>query len=276
MAKVGAYVWKIIVAVFIFTFLQLIIGFFSLGEAFAGIGWIAVSNLLVVLVLTWSVVNSRTYGLRLVWPIILMFFGIYTFNVHVETLFFHITVPQRELVGMMVRGLLLSLIFSPILLILMDKVKQPVAPLDIPKKHPLSVVTYLWRIIFCMIAYVIIYFIAGALVYSYVKDFYAEMAHVPAMQHILFMQLLRGLVYVLVVIPIIRIAKTERLATAIMVGLLLSVLGGTAPLLFPNPYMPPYIRLVHGIEITISNFVFGIIIGTLLGVPFQKKKVDKP
>ena len=271
MKKIVDYVWRIIVAVIILFVLHILIGNISPSEALAGFGWILFSCLLVVLVMTWIVMASNTYGLRLVWPMVLMFFGIYTFNVHVETILFQLTIPQREVVNMMLRGLLLSLIFIPVLLILMDKVKQPTALFESIRARRISVVGSIWKTIVCMIIYVIIYFIAGALVYPYIKDFYAEMAHMPAMQHIFFMQLLRGLVYILVVIPIIRIVQINRLATALMIGLLLSILGGVAPLLFPNPYMPAYIRFVHGIEIGISNFVFGFIIGSLFGMKPTKK-----
>jgi len=271
MKRIVDSVWRIVVAVIILFVLHILIGNISLNEALGGIGWILLSCLLVVMVMTWIVMASHAYGLRLVWPIVLVFFGIYVFNVHVEALFFQLTIPQKEVFGMMLRGLLLSLVFSPILLILMDKVKQPAAFFDSTRKRRISVVGSIWKTIVCMIIYVIIYFIAGALVYPYIKDFYAEMARMPALQHIFIMQLLRGSVYVLVVIPIIRIVKINKLATALMIGLLLSVLGGVAPLLFPNPYMPSPIRFVHGIEIGISNFVFGFIIGSLFGMKPVKK-----
>ncbi len=42
------------------------------------------------------------------------------------------------------------------------------------------------------------------------------------------------------------------------------VLGGIAPLLLPNPFMPSGIRLAHGFEVGISNFLFGMIVGAAL------------
>lgn len=271
MKGIADYVWRIVVAVIFLFVLHIIIGIITLSEAFAALGWILLSCLVVVLVMTWTVMASHTHGLRLVWPIVLVFFGVYTFNVHIETLFFQLTIPQGEVIRMMLRGLLLSLIFSPILLILMDKVKQPTALFDTTRARRISLFGTIWKTIVCMMIYVIIYFIAGALVYPYVKDFYTGMAHMPAMQHIFLMQLLRGLVYVLVVIPIIRMVKTSKLATALLIGLLLSALGGVAPLLFPNPYMPSSVRFVHGIEIGISNFVFGFVVGLLFGMTPVKK-----
>ena len=42
-------------------------------------------------------------------------------------------------------------------------------------------------------------------------------------------------------------------------GLLLSVLGGVAPLLLPNAYLPDVVRLAHLAEVAVSNFVFGLL-----------------
>jgi hypothetical protein len=36
-----------------------------------------------------------------------------------------------------------------------------------------------------------------------------------------------------------------------------------APLLPDNPYMPADIRFYHGIEVTVSNFLFGLAVGYL-------------
>jgi hypothetical protein len=46
-------------------------------------------------------------------------------------------------------------------------------------------------------------------------------------------------------------------------GLVYGVVGGIAPLLPDNPYMPADIRFYHGIETSVSNFLFGLIVGYL-------------
>ena len=42
------------------------------------------------------------------------------------------------------------------------------------------------------------------------------------------------------------------------------ILAGVAPLLLPNPYLPGHVRLAHGFEIGISNFVYGLLLGYVL------------
>ena len=51
----------------------------------------------------------------------------------------------------------------------------------------------------------------------------------------------------------------------VLIGLTFSVLGGIAPLIIPSDLMPVNIRWAHGIEVGISNFIFGMIAGRLLG-----------
>jgi hypothetical protein len=51
---------------------------------------------------------------------------------------------------------------------------------------------------------------------------------------------------------------------AILIGLIFSVLGGVAPLIPPSELMPSYVRLGHGFEVGISNFIYGIVLAVLL------------
>jgi hypothetical protein len=50
----------------------------------------------------------------------------------------------------------------------------------------------------------------------------------------------------------------------IVVGLLLAVVGGIAPLSGSSGGMPEAVRMVHAVEVGISNFLFGVVIAWLL------------
>ena len=145
----------------------------------------------------------------------------------------------------------------------LGRMQKPDFNIESKARSSISVVGYVWRFVVCDISYVILYCIAGAIILSYVQDFYDSLAHTPAVDKVLIMQVFRGLIYVIVTLPVIRMIKAKKWEPAFIIGLQLSILGGIAPLLPPNPYMPPEIRLVHGIEIGISNFIYGAIIGLL-------------
>jgi len=202
-------------------------------------------------------------GFKLASAIFLLFFGIYVFNTQIETIFFQLQIPRIDVIRIILQGLLVTLLFSPLLVLLLGKMHKSDLNVESAVQPHFSVMGYIWRFIVCDISYVFLYIIAGAIIFPYIKDFYADAAHMPEPNKILLMQFFRGLVYIVVTLPIIKMTKGRKLETALMVGLQLSILGGIAPLLPPNPYMPAHVRMIHGIEIGISNFMYGAIIGLL-------------
>lgn len=111
-------------------------------------------------------------------------------------------------------------------------------------------------------AYFVLYMVAGIIVSPYVMAFYKSRP-LPSVELLFAVQLARGILYVLAAWLWLRIIPTRGNAI-VFLGAAYSILGGIAPLLLPNPLMPPHIRLAHGFEVGISNFVFGLIVGWAL------------
>ena len=64
------------------------------------------------------------------------------------------------------------------------------------------------------------------------------------------------------------LVKTVNLSlskTALLVGFVFAIFGAIAPLLIPNEFMPANVRLAHGFETGISNFLYGIVLVYLFG-----------
>jgi hypothetical protein len=260
------YFWRVLLAVLILTILFFVFNIlFGTNGITTGLGWVLLSNLLIVIVLTYPILRCRAFGLSLARVIFLLFFGIYTLNTNIEAIFFQLTITRSEAVKIISQGFLVALLFAPILVMIMGKMQKPATEIAPYPKQRISIKRYVWGIAVCDISYVFLYLVAGAIIFPYVKDFYAQLTALPKMHEIILMQLFRGLIYIGVLLPIIRMMKGNRLETVLIAGLLLSVLGGIAPLLLPNPYMPAYIRTVHAFEIGISNFIFGAIIGNIFG-----------
>lgn len=124
-----------------------------------------------------------------------------------------------------------------------------------------------WKFVVSDFTYVFLYLAAGFIIFPYVKDFYATQ-HVPAMRTIVALQLLvRGPVFIVLCLGLVRMLGLPRLAGALAVGAVFTILSGVAPLLMPNPYFPDAVRWVHFCEVTSSNLVFGAIVGWLWGQP---------
>jgi hypothetical protein len=123
----------------------------------------------------------------------------------------------------------------------------------------------LWRFVVSDFSYITLYFIAGTIIFPYVKAFYATQ-HLPSAGTISALQLLiRGPVFIALCLLMTRMLGLSRVAGALAVGAIFTLLSGVAPLLVPNPIFPDSVRWVHFCEVTSSNFVFGAIVAWLWG-----------
>ena len=123
----------------------------------------------------------------------------------------------------------------------------------------------LGRFVFCIACYVLLYFLAGTIIFPYVRDFYATQ-HIPDFGQIIALQfLLRGPVFVLLCLLLLRMFRLPRWSGALAVGLAFTLVSGVATLIIPNPFFPDSVRWVHFGEVTSSNFVFGVVVGWVWG-----------
>jgi hypothetical protein len=128
-----------------------------------------------------------------------------------------------------------------------------------------SFVQKVWRFAFCSATYVFLYFLAGMIIFPYVRDFYATQ-HIPSFGQIVLLQFFfRGPVFVLVCLLLLRMFRLPGLLGALAVGLAFTLLSGVATLIIPNPFFPDAVRWVHFGEVTSSNFVFGCVVGWVWG-----------
>jgi hypothetical protein len=122
-----------------------------------------------------------------------------------------------------------------------------------------------WRFVLCSAAYVVLYFTAGMIIFPYVRDFYATQ-HIPPFGQLVGLQFfLRGPVFVLVCLLLMRMFRLPRVSGALAVGVAFTLLSGVAVLMIPNPFFPDAVRWVHFCEVTSSNFVFGCVVGWVWG-----------
>jgi len=236
---------------------------FLLGvpNVYENFGWGFLSSYLVVLVLTY--VNAHAHGGKLARMIVIFFilFLIGHFNILVEALIFDVT-NRAETIRELVRGLLVSMAFSPLYVLLTGEPK-PVASTEFVGR---SFTGWAWRILAGDVIYLIFYLAAGMIlttVYPAIMQFYE--GKIPPIPVILETQLfLRAFVFIGVALLVLRTIDVSIWPRAICVGLIFAILGGLAPLLAPNALMPGYVRLGHAFEVTISNFLFGIVLSFLL------------
>jgi len=127
------------------------------------------------------------------------------------------------------------------------------------------------------ICYVIYYLIFGGITYQFFTRQYYPHAQEAAMQLGLWfwvIELARGVLMTLAVLPAIYTLRLPRWQAALAVGMLLWVVGGAAPLVPPNAAMVTAQRYIHIVEIFTQNFSLGIT-AVLLLRPRAERRVTK-
>ncbi len=247
------------------------------AESSSGLALVAVAALNVA-VMGWLLVRSRRYGWRLAATMALVFYAVQTCLPQLEALIFpafarHL--PPGTLRGILLAGLAHALLWMPIAVLAFGKWR--------PDQHALTAVTrsrpalcgWQWRLPLAMAAYVALYFTFGYYVawrnpavtaYYGGQDpgtFLAQLQSVWAETPWLFgAQALRGLLWVLVALPVIRSLERTPGETMLAIGLLFAVVMN-AGLLLPNPHMPPEVRLTHLVETASASLLFGALVGWL-------------
>jgi len=122
-------------------------------------------------------------------------------------------------------------------------------------------------IVVCGIAYTLFYLVFGAITYQFfTKAYYPGADQIARNLGLWFwlIQISRGILMTVAVLPAIYTLRLNRWQTAIATGMILWVAGGLAPLLVPNELMGTTQRMIHMVEILTQNAPLGIVAGLLL------------
>ena len=236
------------------------------------LGWFLLSSVLVVSILGVIIKNSSMSGMKLGLFIFLIYFMIGHFNLLIEAYLFEVT-NALDTALITIQGLLITLLVSPLLVLVFGKWKGNDEKLAFPAR---SKVAWTWRIVLGDLLYVFFYLLAGFVLYSVypqLMDFYEE--KIPAFSLMINTQFFRALVLIGVAILISRTTKLPLLQRALIIGAFFAIIGGLAPLIVPdNDHMPDYIRFGHAFEVGISNSLFGFLLTLLVGQKLLEKKSE--
>lgn len=224
------------------------------------------------------IVSSRWRGWRLALPLALAYYGSFTLITQVETWYFlsGITVSPELLRGLFIMGLPVPFLFIPLAVKVCGRWKGKRTDNEninmVMPKGQLGLKLGVIALVYLMIYWCAGYFIAWQ--NPELRAFYGSPGEiVPFWEHtlstfwsspdLILLQLLRGLLFAVIAIPVIRGSNVKPWLTALLVGLLLAVphLGH----IISNPLIPvASIRYSHMIETASSTFLFGLIIVWLL------------
>ncbi|MBX2822989.1 MAG: hypothetical protein KTR29_25035 [Rhodothermaceae bacterium] len=225
-------------------------------------GWSLLSSLLTCTVIFLLIKHSTLPMKQSILFVFAVYFIIGHLNILVEAYIFDVS-SRTETLRELARGFMVAAIFAPLAVYLYQE-NRPKQSLTFT---PRSSTSWIWRIAVADILYFVLYGLAGFIlvtVYPKLLDFYAD--KIPPMELIIKTQLfLRGFLFIAVAVAILKFIDLSRFNRACLVGLTFAIFGGVAPLIPPNELMPGFVRFGHLFEVGVSNFVFGVLLGYLLG-----------
>lgn len=224
------------------------------------------------------ILTSRWNGWRLASFLALAYYGAFTFITQVETWYFltEITVSPKLLPRLFIMGLSIPIIYIPLAILICRKWKKR----DVATENPNMIMPFkqfLLKLGVIAIIYLVIYWLAGYYIAwqnPELRAFYGSPGEIePFFTHtfatfsktpsLILLQLVRGMLFAIIVMPIILGSNVKPWLSGLLVGFLFA----TPHLvhILPNPLMPiASVRLSHMIETATSTFVFGLIIVWLL------------
>lgn len=237
------------------------------------------ASLFHALVLSFLILRSPRHGLKFVGTLIIVHFGVETFMAQIETLYFNSAVQMgiAEFIGIVVMGAVQALIFAPLAVFIFGKMKKSAKPEEKGK----AAVPSEWskRFIALTVFYVVVYFLFGYFVawqWEETRLYYTGTTAIkPFIDHfwdlfiiedpiIIPFQLVRGALWTLLAMIIVRMMKAKRWEGSLAVALTFLVLFGLPLGLFPNPYMPVMVARSHFVEVSSSMLLFGGIAGWVI------------
>jgi hypothetical protein len=209
---------------------------------------------LVSLVTAWIIQSSRWRGLKLIAALVFTFYGVMTFISQIETIaYLRAKMPPGLIKNLFVMGALVPVLFLPLAVLIMRKIRGPEEPRT---ERSRTLKSQAARFGVLAMGYVALYYLFGyyvawqnpelRLYYSgttELKSFYEQMRSNLGMPWMLAFQFGRGLLWVLFAYPVVRMLNTRRIETVAIIAALFGV--ESFALLIPNPLMPASVAHSH-------------------------------
>lgn len=237
--------------------------------------WVLLGLLLVAfvntLVISLVVARSAWSGWRLVAATIFAWYGAMTFMTQIESTWFGpaLGITPSLLPALFLNSVPLVVFFTPAAVFLWGKWQPPAATSATATRLPLSAPEWFWKLAVIAGVYVVLYFGFGYFVAwqnPALRDMYGGGANAQVFDYarLVPFQIVRGVLWALFTLPVIRMTRGPRWQVVLLVALFLS-LPPTIALALPNPIMPDAsVRLSHFIETSTSNFINGAFLTWLL------------
>jgi hypothetical protein len=267
MKAIFRYLWRVIVAAVLLTAIisisyDLLAGFQGItpqvGDRQFQLGLTSLSALLVSAVLSYVVVRSRWTGTQLMCAIFVAYFGLYTFIPQSEAMLIMAGRPALATSALLTaHGFLGALVYSFVLVALMGRLREHEVERESARLH-MPVGEWLRKVGLCVVVGPAVDLVGRAAFWPWAQPF-----ALPPLSHTLSLLVGRSLLLIAFMLPVIKMLRGKRLESALVVGLLLAILAGIAPLAMARLFLPEMFSAGHVMGISLANLVYGLLVGYL-------------
>jgi hypothetical protein len=238
------------------------------GQALPGLLLLClVDTALIMLV----ILRARWRGWRLALGVGISFYGVTTFMSQIESAWFGpaLGIPATLLPALFLMTLPVAVVFVPLAVLILGRWRGPGEGSNTSVPLPRSLWGWVWRMAVIAVVYLLLYFGFGMMIAwqnPALRTLYGEGTNQQVFNFatLIPFQIMRSVLWVLFLVPILRMDRGGLWQTALLAGLWLALPMNMFHAV-PNPFMPdPSIRLSHFVETTTSNFLFGVAITWLL------------
>ena len=231
--------------------------------------FLSISSAWVCFTIYYIIRHAQLGGIKLFIHIVLVLFLVQLFMAQIETLFFghaFTALTKWDVLLIMVAGLI-PLLVTVAMMVKFFRNKE----VQFEKKE-LNLKTITTKLVIIGLLYVCVYFLFGYFVawqfedlrvlYSGSPERLSFWKHLASIDPIIFpFQFLRGILFGIFVIPLMKMVKTKKIfvISTCLVYLYLGII-----FLIPNALFPGRASTGHLLEMTSSMLVFGIIVGNIL------------
>jgi hypothetical protein len=224
-------------------------------------------SLLHAAVLSWPILRSRWTGWRLVGAVFLVFYGVTTLIVAIETVYLPDTLPLDLVIRLVVNGGITAVVFSVLAVVIHGRMSGDEKLQGSNQRLVIPWTQWVWKLALIGFSWVVLFILFGAFVFlplarRLAPEALAAYTNLEMPAWVLPFQALRGVLWAVLALPVIRMMKGRWWEIGLAVALLFSVLMG-ANLLKPIG-LPAGLQVAHFVEVFGESFVFGWIVVWLL------------
>jgi succinate dehydrogenase hydrophobic anchor subunit len=234
------------------------------------LGYFFLNGAILTVFLAWLIPKMRLSRWSLTLLVWLELLVVEFLNNYVEAYFFTTRFSNPEVLVQSVASALISSLISATAAALL--LGHGISGITASLKEYLSTRTsssWILRIAVGSVAYFPTYFFFGLLIIPFVLPYYNDPSfglRIPSFAVIIPVELFRGFVYTLVLLPLLATVVGGRTTKFIALATMLYIPGGLIALL-GNPTIPAPIIPFHGLEILADSIVYGLVLSRVLSQP---------